>query len=135
MPTAEQLQQMAAWLAGTDIGLLELRTPRGTVRLGRNGGAASEIVRLHGTANGDDPAPIVAASAEVGVFLHTHPLRDAPVVRLGARVAAGQALGLLQIGPLLLPVSAPVAGRVAAVRVETGRVVGYGTTLFELQAD
>ena len=32
-----QSRQLAAWLAGTDIGLLELRTPDGVLRLGRDG--------------------------------------------------------------------------------------------------
>jgi acetyl-CoA carboxylase biotin carboxyl carrier protein len=139
MPTPEQLRQMAAWLAGTDIGLLELRTPHGTVRLGRNGSPAAEVVQLNeptpdeGIAPG--PAPTVVTASSVGAFLHAHPLHDAPVVRAGERVAAGQDLGLLQIGPLLLPVDAPVAGRVTLVHVETGRTVGYGTPLFELRVD
>jgi acetyl-CoA carboxylase biotin carboxyl carrier protein len=139
MPTAEQLQQMAAWLAGTDIGLLELRTPNGTLRLGRNGLPADERVPLDGPASDEgmapDPAPTVVTASSVGVFLQAHPLHDAPAVRPGDRVAAGQALGLLQVGPLLLPVDAPVAGQVAQVRAETGGTVGYGTALFELRAD
>jgi acetyl-CoA carboxylase biotin carboxyl carrier protein len=129
MPTPEQLRQMAAWLAGTDIGLLELRTPDGAVRLGRNGSpAADESIA-------PDPAPTVVTASSVGAFLHAHPLHDAPVVRPGERVAAGQDLGLLRIGPLLLPVDAPVAGRVTLVHVETGHTVGYGTALFDLSAD
>ncbi len=129
MPTAEQLRQMAAWLAGTDIGLLELRTPHGTVRLGRSGTPAGEV----GIAT--DSASTVVTASSVGAFLHAHPLHDAPVVRPGERVAAGQDLGLLQIGPLLLPIEAPVAGQVTHVRVEPGRTVGYGTALFDLRAD
>jgi acetyl-CoA carboxylase biotin carboxyl carrier protein len=69
------------------------------------------------------------------VFLHAHPLHDAPVVPLGERVAVEQHLGLLQIGPLLLSVNAPLAGQVTAVRVDTGHPVGYGAALFELRAD
>ena len=47
--------------------------------------------------------------------------------------SAGQAVGLLQIGPLLLPVTAPLAGVVAAVLAAEGHAVGYGTALVELQ--
>lgn len=130
---------MAAWLAGTDIGLLELRTPQGTVRLGRNGSPVGEVVQLNEPAREEgvapDPAPTVVTAPSVGAFLHAHPLHDAPVVRPGERVAAGQDLGLLQIGPLLLPVDAPVAGRVSLVHMETGRTVDYGTALFDLRAD
>jgi acetyl-CoA carboxylase biotin carboxyl carrier protein len=53
-------------------------------------------------------------------------------VRPGARVQAGQTLGLLRIGVLLLPVTASRAGTVAAVRVEDGATVGYGAALVDL---
>lgn len=135
MKTAEQLQQLAAWLAATDIGLLELRMPDGTVRLGRNGAAPAEIVTL------DDVDAIPAAAtttasvraSAVGVFLHGHPLHAAPLLRVGERVASGQPVGLLRIGPLLLPVPAPQDGVVLAVLVPDGRAVGYGTPLVELR--
>ncbi len=136
MKTSEQLQQLAAWLAGTDIGLLELRMPDGVVRLGRNRAAPHEIVQLDADDGGAAPvAPTATATASsVGVFLHGHPLNAAPLVRVGERVAAGQPTGLLQIGPLLLPVLAPKDGVVAAVFVAHGHSVGYGTPLVELHA-
>jgi acetyl-CoA carboxylase biotin carboxyl carrier protein len=140
MPTVEQLKQLAAWLAGTDIGLLELRTPGGTVRLGRDGAAGGEIVQLNGPRAPDEeaapaPARSIATASSVGVFLHAHPQGEAPIVRIGERVLAGQEVGLLQIGPLLLPVNAPIAGRVCAVRSDSGCTVGYGAALVELCAD
>ena len=138
MPTADELKQMAAWLADTDIGLLELRTPGGNVRLGREPAPGGEIVQLEDDAQHDESlqAPRAIASAPtVGVFLHAHPLHDKPVVRMGERVKAGQGLGLLRIGPLLLPVTAPAAGQVTGVREDTGTAVGYGAALFELRAD
>jgi len=133
MRTAEQLQQLATWLAGTDIGLLELRTPEGTVRLGRSGTSPGEIVPLDARDDGTAPAPAVAAAASAGVFRDGHPLHAAPLVRIGERIAAEQIVGLLQIGPLLLPVTAPLAGVVTAVRAAAGHTVGYGTALVELQ--
>lgn len=134
MRTPEQLQQLATWLAGTDIALLELRTPEGTLRLGRQGASSGEIVQRAAGAAGAAPAPAVAAASSVGLFLHSHPLHAAPLVRIGERVPAGQLLGLLQIGPLLLPVHAPLDGVVAAMRVAAGQAVGYGAALVELQA-
>ncbi|WP_432727455.1 biotin/lipoyl-containing protein [Variovorax sp. W6] len=55
-----------------------------------------------------------------------------PLARIGARVEAGQAVGLMKIGPLLLPVVAPQAGIVDGIRVADGTAVGYGTPLLEL---
>jgi len=137
MPTADELKQMAAWLAETDIGLLELRTPDGSVRLGRAPAPGGEVVELEDDAQDDEAAlpQAIAVAPSVGVFLHAHPLHDEPVVRMGDRVKAGQGLGLLRIGPLLLPVTAPSEGQVTRVREETGTTVGYGTALFELRVD
>ncbi len=119
--------QLAAWLAGTDIGLLELRTPQGTLRLGRQG---DNIVELPAEEAEPEHSPIHAPS--LGVFLHSHPLAAAPLARIGERVEAGQAVGVLKIGPLLLPVTAPQAGIVDGIHAADGLAVGYGTPLLDL---
>ncbi len=119
--------QLAAWLAGTDIGLLELRTPHGTLRLGRQG---DDIVELPAEEAEPEHLPIHATS--VGVFLHSHPLAAAPLVRIGERVEAGQTVGLLKIGPLLLPVTAPQAGIVDGIHAADGLAVGFGAPLVDL---
>lgn len=131
----ERLRQLAQWLAATDIGLLELRTPDETVRLGRDGAGPGGIVQLEAQAEGEESEPqtVTAEAASVGVFLHTHPLAAAPLARIGERVAAGQPVGLLRIGPLLLPVGAPRDGVMLSMRVAHGDAVGYGTPLVDLQ--
>lgn len=135
-----ELEQLAAWLAGTDIGLLELSTPQGQVRLRRDDAVPENYVReeLQGHAGAPVPAAAAASSptqvvaSSVGVFLHSHPLRGTPLALPGAQVQAGQTVGLLQIGALLLPVPAPQAGVVASMLKAHGSLVGYGTALVEL---
>jgi acetyl-CoA carboxylase biotin carboxyl carrier protein len=133
----DELRDLSAWLAATDIALLELRGPDGHLRL-RHDGARVEVVEDDGPARQEaqsTQAPrLVATATSVGVFLHQHPLQEAPLARSGARVRAGQTLGLLQIGSLLLPVSAPKDATVAGILVAHGTAVGYGTALVELQA-
>ena len=73
MPRTEQLQQLIQWLAGTDIGLLDLRTPDGSIRLERNG-ASGEILELD--LADDDSAPVneatpVAASRPINTATET----------------------------------------------------------------
>lgn len=123
---ALQASQFAAWLADTDIGLLELHTPQGTLRLGRRG---NDIVELPVEVTEAETVSVRAPS--VGVFLHSHPLAGAPLVRIGENVLTGQTVGLLQIGPLLLPVTTADAGEIAAMCVAHGLPVGYGTPLVE----
>ncbi len=126
----ERVAQLSAWLANTDIGLLELRTPQGILRLGRQGG---DMVELPMEEEEEDEAePVTVKASSVGLFLRTHPVATEPLARIGQRVDAGQLIGLLNIGPLLLPVSAPQAGIVDALHVESGIAVGYGAPLIDL---
>lgn len=138
MPTID-LKQLAGWLAGTDIALLELRSPDGRVCL-RYAEAAGVSDTPLPTARpvqptAAPPVPVAALAvkaASVGVFLDRHPLRDAPFVKAGEVVAAGRLLGLLQVGALLLPVNAPCAGIVGALDMLPGSRVGYGTALLSI---
>jgi len=137
---ADQLQQIAQWLAATDIELLELRGPEQSLRLRNDGGAvdaaipggaapsdAGAVSPLH-----DVPNSVTVSATSVGVFLHRHPLRDDALAEPGTPVQAAQALGLLRIGPLLMPVGAPAAGTVLELLASHGTTVGYGTPLVTL---
>ncbi|UVH58662.1 acetyl-CoA carboxylase biotin carboxyl carrier protein subunit [Variovorax paradoxus] len=125
--TTLRTPQLAAWLAGTDIGLLELRTPEGTLRLGRQG---DEIVELPDEEA--EPELLNIHAPSLGVFLQSHPMATTSLVRIGQRVEAGQIVGLLKIGPLLLPVTAPQAGIVDNIHADDATAVGYGAPLFDL---
>jgi len=123
--TADEIREIAGWVAATDIGLLELRLPGATVRLGRRGDA---VVALE---EAERPTDSVTACS-VGVYLQSHPDSPTPLLRVGDRVQAGQTLGLLRIGVLLLPVTASRPGIVAALRAADGATVGYGAALVDL---
>ncbi|VTU23664.1 acetyl-CoA carboxylase biotin carboxyl carrier protein subunit [Variovorax sp. PBL-H6] len=138
----DELREIAGWMAAADIGFLELRMPEGTFRLARRG---HDVVALEGCPHSDarldhptaaracaDSPPVTAIAASVGVFLRAHPDASSPFVREGLRVQAGQILGLLRIGVLLLPVTAPRAGKVSALHVEDCAPVGYGAALVDL---
>lgn len=134
--TIDHLQQLSAWLAATDIAMLELRGPSGHIRL-RHDGARVELVEDAAPAVADETAAqlprLTVAACSVGVFLHGHPLHTTPLVRNGTSVRAGQPLGLLQIGALLLPVTATQDATVIGTLVADGETVGFGTPLVELE--
>ena len=127
----DHVDQLCAWLADTDIGVLELSSPTRTLRLLHDGTRVT-VEAVDGTEAAYQPALVVRAPAP-GIFLHQHPLRNRAIAAIGEGVAADAPLGLLQIGPLLLPVSAPSIGTVTDVLAPHGAIVGYGTPLFELQ--
>jgi acetyl-CoA carboxylase biotin carboxyl carrier protein len=128
----DHVDQLCAWLADTDIGLLELRSPTGTLRLLHDGTGVT-VRTVDQAEQAHRPELIVRASAP-GVFLHQHPLRDRAIATIGDEIPADAPLGLLQIGPLLVPVSASITGTVTDVLAPNGTIVGYGTPLFELQS-
>jgi acetyl-CoA carboxylase biotin carboxyl carrier protein len=141
---AHEIREIASWMAATDIEFLELRMPSATVRLGRRGGEVVSLDESECRAAGDHAAgpaevPDCAGrqldsltAATVGVFLRAHPGTPAPLVCVGDRVQAGQTMGLLRIGVLLLPVAATRDGFVAVLRAADGATVGYGTALIDL---
>lgn len=135
----DELQQLSAWLVATDIRLLELNGPDVRLRL-RHEGARVEVVDDTATWPPYDGKPAevsrsVARAGSVGIFLHCHPLHEAPLTQPGASMRAGQTLGLLQIGGLLLPVTTPEDGTVTGTLVGHGEAVGFGTPLVEYQAN
>lgn len=139
---ASWLERLVPWLAATDIDGLELRGPGVHLCLARRGGEvvavpAGELPVVeghagrHGAAATERTTTVVTA-ASPGVFLHRHPLLDAPLVAPGAAVKAGQPVGLLRIGALLLPVLAPCDADGAEPVATEGTVAGYGTPLVHL---
>jgi acetyl-CoA carboxylase biotin carboxyl carrier protein len=128
----DHLAEIVAWLTPTNIEILELSGPAVHVRLRR---AADGTVIADAPRGDADEAARLKTGAEivpspgVGLFLHSHPLREEPFARPGDRVKAGQTVGLLQIGALLIPVPAPLEGVVAALTASDRSLVGYGDCL------
>lgn len=132
----EHIRQICTWLAATDIAELDLRGPDVHLCL-RNDGATAPRITVP-PAPATNAANAVAApreivrAASVGVFRHQHPQHTVPLAAVGAAVRASQPLGVLQIGPLLLPVTAPCEAVVLDMPVPDGAVVGWGTPLVML---
>ncbi len=134
--TQQLTRQLMAWLASTDIGALELRGPGVHLCLHQAGGSV-EVLSAAGfsalcEAARHDTATIQIKASAVGIFLHAHPMHEAPLAAPGTAVLAGQAIGLLRVGMLLLPVAAPQAGTMARYAAAPGARVGYGSHLADL---
>ena len=119
---ADQIRELSSLLEGTDIELLELERGNDVIRLRRESPGQIAIPPVFADTF-EIPAP------SVGVFRRAHPLRTAPLVERGQTVTAGDPVGLLQIGALLVHVVAPKDGIMLDVLAEDGAAVGYGTAL------
>ncbi|TKC87946.1 hypothetical protein FAZ69_16945 [Trinickia terrae] len=139
-----ELRQITSWLAAGEIGFIEISKPGATVRLKVDAGRGSDDDaplppptprtpgRRPGSAQSAHTAVVNVVAGTVGRFLAAHPAREAPLVEIGAHVARGEVIGLLQIAQLCLPVAASTAGVVRQRLVAHGATVGYGTPLFEI---
>lgn len=126
MTASEQVQLFSRWLEGTDIALFELTTGQEAIRLRRDPAGRTAPSEPKPDSSFTIPAP------SLGVFRRAHPLRAAPLVQPGQPVEAGDPVGLLQIGALLIHVPAPYAGTVIDILVPDGAAIGYGTALVRL---
>lgn len=135
------VRALAEGLAATDIDSLELAGPEMTLRLVRApGGEVEADVAPTGSAQAGVDAQVTTVvetlrAGSAGVVCLAHPLREQPLAQPGDAVAAGQPLLLLQVGQVLLPVTAPRAGRVLRVLTEAGSRVGWGSPLLEFESD
>ena len=136
-----ELQQLTAWLEASDLQTLELSRPGERVRLtiGEHGAscasplqATEETLALPDTAGNTTSGTIVLAET-AGTFLATHPMRCTAFAQTGEIVRKNAVLGLLKVGHLYAPVTAPIDGVVKQIIAEDGAVLGYGSVVLELE--
>jgi acetyl-CoA carboxylase biotin carboxyl carrier protein len=127
-------QQLAEWLAEADVDCLELAAPGLRLRLVRGADG-------YGIEQGPAAAPPLAAEPVMvatavapcaGLLLDAHPAQGSGLARRGSRVRAGDVVALLQVGLLLVPVTAPAAGAVGDILIAPGTLVGYGSRVLEI---
>src|SRR3954463_12062798 len=77
---------------------------------------------------GDAPGTAITAPS-VGLFWRAPSPGAPPFVEVGARVEAGETVGIVEVMKLMNHVVAPVAGVVTAIHVENGAMVEFGEAL------
>lgn len=78
---------------------------------------------------------ILVRSPAVGRFLRIHPGQDRPLVDLGDTVVPETIVGLLENGPILMPILAGQVGEISRVEAEEGSLLGYGAPVMTLLAE
>ena len=129
------IREIAAWLESAGASAIEIETEDGRhLRI-----VMDEEAALPTEKGTHDTVPAVPASATAatapfaGHFLDTHPARETPVAAQDTAVAAGDIVGFVKVGPLLMPVRAFAAGRLNECSVKAGDLVGYGDTIFSIE--
>ncbi|WP_426420290.1 biotin/lipoyl-containing protein [Bradyrhizobium genosp. A] len=124
----QHVDQLSSWLAEAGIDYLELSGPDRELRLGR---AVQQGLQAKTTDTACAVTHAVRAPM-VGTLLHSHPMRRVPLAPCGSLVRTGQAVALLQVGALLVPIDAPCDGVVVEVVAEEGALVGFGAEITRL---
>lgn len=125
--TDEMIGQLAAALQGTSVSVLEWQDGERLVRLTRDGALAGQAAVPQ--------LPVEVRAAHVGVFHLRHPAAPDLLMQVGQVVRAGQVIGLLQAGPVYLPVVAPRSGVVVSIAAAAGSMLGHGSAICMMAAE
>lgn len=128
-----ELKELIAILEGSGMELIEIVDAGKSLRLVMETEAEGDDVSadVHEPSEAPDPVTVIVTAHLAGAFLVQHPLRSARFAPIGDRIRAGEILGLVQVGTIYSPVTAPSAGSVRQVLAEPEMLVGFGTPLFE----
>lgn len=113
------IEKLSEWLEASGVYELEIRYTDGQSLALVSGGSRDNKKPNIGSATVKAPF--------AGLFLLPGDLA------VGRSVKAGEIIGLIEIGPLRLPLSSPSKGVVRHIKARIGELVGYGTPLFEVE--
>jgi len=136
----DEIQQLSSWLQSSGFSCLEFSRAGERIKLNVSGRPQTPVVVAEGTETPlVRPAPegvgnghAVALTGSAGVFVAAHPLRNAPFVSVGDTVRKDDVLGLLKIGQVFAPVTAPVDGVVTRIIAVDGALLGFAAPAVEI---
>jgi len=135
-----EIQQLSSWLQSSGFSCLEFSRPGERIRLSVSGRPQAPNVVAEGTAaplvpptpESVDDGRTVVLTGSAGVFTAIHPLRSTPFVAVGDTVRKDDVLGLLKIGQVYAPVTAPADGVVTRIIAVDGALLGFGAPVLVL---
>lgn len=125
---------LAAALQAAGVDGIEIEQPARKVRIvvERDASGAAPLVQTLQTSPGAPRLEVVTAPM-AGIFDATHPQSLVPSSEPPREVGAGETLGFIRVGSVLLPVKASRPGMLTGRVAKDGAVVGYGDPLFEIE--
>ncbi|ENX41196.1 MULTISPECIES: acetyl-CoA carboxylase biotin carboxyl carrier protein [unclassified Acinetobacter] len=80
------------------------------------------------------PRGAVETSPMVGVFYAAPSPGEAPFVKVGQTVSAGETLGIIEAMKIMNPIEATKSGVIEEILVKNGEVIQFGQPLFRYRA-
>ena len=128
MKDSQTLQEVLAWMKGTDLAEVSYRKGGDGLLLRSDAAPAAAVPAFPPCSL----APVL--SPEVGLF-RWGPTGQARGLEKGAPVAQGAPLCRIQVGKREVEIAAPASGRLVSVLVEDGDPVEYGQPLLFIRPE
>lgn len=139
-PNSEDVIQISQWLNEAGLSSLELSNTHGLrlrITVGESNASTSDMTDHTSSPQGqlDDAASpdIFVTAPYFGNLLRKNPLTNEEFAPSGSSVCAGDAVSMLQIGELTVPITAPQNGTVVQFMAEEGDLISYGQTILTLR--
>ena len=86
------------------------------------------------SAPNSSPRGAVETSPMVGVFYAAPSPGEAPFIKVGQTVSAGETLGIIEAMKIMNPIEATQSGVIEEILVKNGEVIQFGQPLFRYRA-
>ena len=141
MSEFDDITRMIDLMDAHDLEEIELERRGVRLRVKKRGGGVMPTVTaqaIPSTTPAATPSPaagglVVVKSPIVGTFYRASEPGAAPYVEIGARVARGQVLCIIEAMKLMNEIDAEEDGEVVQIFVENGQPVQYGDPLFAIR--
>lgn len=139
LPNSEDIIQISRWLNEAGLNSLELSNTQGLrlrITVGESNASTPDMADHTSSSQGKledvGPPDISVTAPYFGNLLRKNPLTNEEFAPSGSSVCAGDAVSMLQIGELTVPIVAPQNGTVVQFMAEEGDLISYGQTILIL---
>ncbi|MEG3136242.1 acetyl-CoA carboxylase biotin carboxyl carrier protein subunit [Rouxiella sp. T17] len=128
MIAINDIRQIARQMQSCGMGNIEINGKGFSLRL-----RCDDERGFNGHQRTENLPPVAIKALKKGQFWATHPMQEKPAVECGTQVKAGDCLGFLQLGDLMMPIRSPQDGEVIDIKAVQGEQVGRGRVLFSIK--
>jgi len=134
-----KIKKLIDLMIESDLQAIEVKEGDQSIALTRRNPVVAAAVPAMPASAADVPAAksprgAVEKSPMVGVFYAAPSPGEAPFVKIGQTVSAGETLGIIEAMKIMNPIEATQSGVIEEILVKNGEVIQFGQPLFRYRA-
>ena len=134
-----KIKKLIDLMIESDLQAIEVKEGDQSIALTRRnpmvaGAVAAMPAPVAATPAAKTPRGAVETSPMVGVFYAAQSPGEAPFVKVGQTITAGERLGIIEAMKIMNPIEATQSGVVEEILVKNGEVIQFGQALFRYRA-